>query len=172
MRERYSIALAKAHHLASLKGVELAAAGLLCGHAPQSVLDEATPLSVLTAAMRRRRLWVALAGDTPVGFAHVEMLGIDRPHLHELDVHPSHGRRGLGARLVGAVCDWAAAGGHEQITLTTFRLVPWNMPWYARLGFVELPAEQWSAELRAQVDSETARGLDPARRVVMVYRCR
>lgn len=169
--ECYSVRPAAAPHLALLNGIELAAAQLLNGHAPRSVLEETTPLSVFEAAMRQQQLWVALVGETPVGFAHVEMLGIGRPHLDELDVHPSHGRKGVGTRLVHAVCDWAAAAGHAQVTLTTFRWVPWNMPWYARLGFVELPPEQWSQELRAQVDSETARGLDPARRVVMTYRC-
>ena len=45
-------------------------------------------------------------------------------HLEELDVHPDHGRRGLGSSLVMAVRDWAAATGHEAITLTTFRESP------------------------------------------------
>jgi GNAT superfamily N-acetyltransferase len=171
VRDRYSIARAELRHLDGLNDIELAAAQLLSGHAPPSVLEETTPHDVLTAAMRRGHLWVALAGDAPVGFAQVEMLGSDGPHLDEIDVHPTHARRGLGTRLIGGVCEWAAAAGYEQLTLTTFRLVPWNMPWYARLGFVELPSDQWGNELREKVDSETARGLDPSRRVVMAYWC-
>ncbi|MEO5820374.1 MAG: hypothetical protein ABIT71_07680 [Vicinamibacteraceae bacterium] len=46
----------------------------------------------------------------------------------------------------------------------------WNMPWYSRLGFVELPPEAWHGALRRQVASETARGLDPAGRLAMVRR--
>jgi len=121
--------------------------------------------------MRRGHLWVALEGDSPVGFAQVEMLAGDLPHLNEIDVHPAHGCRGLGTRLVRTVCDWGAGAGYAQITLTTFREVVWNMPWYTRLGFVELPAERWRDELRRLVAAETARGLDPARRVVMTYWC-
>jgi len=34
-------------------------------------------------------------GNTPVGFALVEMLAADLPHLEEIDVTPAHGRRGL-----------------------------------------------------------------------------
>src|SRR5262249_22033744 len=135
-------------------------------------LEEVTPPDILAAAMGRRHLWVALAGDAPVGFAHVDMLAPDSPHLAEIDVHPVHGRRGLGTRLVKAVCDWTDAEGHEQLTLTTFRSVPWNMPWYSRLGFVELPPATWRGELRRLVDVETARGLEPTRRAVMAYRCR
>jgi len=166
----YVIAPAEPRHLDALGAIELAAAAQLAGHAPPSVLEEVTPRGVLDAAVSRGHLWVAVLGDTPVGFAHVEPLTVDVPHLDEIDVHPSHGRRGLGTRLVGAVCDWAAAAGHRAITLTTFRDVPWNMPWYRRLGFVELPAEAWSDALRRQVASETARGLDPSRRLAMVRR--
>lgn len=166
----YSIILAEPRHIGALSAIELAAAALLAGHAPPSVLAEVTPRAVLEAALARRHLWLAVLGDTPVGFAHVEPLSVDVPHLDELDVHPSHGRRGLGTRLVQAVCDWAAAAGHRDITLTTFRDVPWNMPWYRRLGFVELPPQGWSDALRRQVASETARGLDPACRLVMVRR--
>jgi hypothetical protein len=41
------------------------------------------------------------------------------------------------------------------------------MPFYARLGFVIVPRAQLSPALRAIVEDETRRGLDPTRRVVM-----
>jgi len=88
-------------------------------------------------------------------------------HLKEIDVHPDHGQRGLGTRLVGAVCEWAAHGGYTEVTLTTFREVPWNMPFYAGLGFEVVPASELSPNLLSIVADETRRGLDPARRVVM-----
>jgi GNAT superfamily N-acetyltransferase len=69
-----------------------------------------------------------------VGFALVKMLADDLPHLEEIDVHPSHGRRGLGTALVREVCEWATLRGHVMLTLTTFRAVAWNLPFYARLG--------------------------------------
>jgi GNAT superfamily N-acetyltransferase len=58
------------------------------------------------------------------------------------------------------------------VTLTTFRDVPWNMPFYERLGFREIPHDQLSARLRGVVHDETRRGLDPVRRVVMARPCR
>jgi GNAT superfamily N-acetyltransferase len=145
----------------------LAAAALLLGHAPESVLNETTAERDLREAQSQGRLWVALAGDAPVGFAHVEVFSTRAAHLEEIDVHPAHGRRGLGTRLVAAVCEWAARSGYRELTLTTFRDVPWNMPFYARLGFQEVPTEELSSELMAVVRDETRRGLDPARRVVM-----
>ena len=42
-------------------------------------------------------------------------------------------------KLVLQVCDWAAGNGYASVTLTTFRDVPWNMPFYERLGFRVIP---------------------------------
>jgi hypothetical protein len=50
---------------------------------------------------------MASMGNTPVGFALVEMVADDLPHCEELDVDPSHGRGGLSTALVRAVCEWA-----------------------------------------------------------------
>src|SRR5262249_39257876 len=146
---------------------ELAAARLLVGRAPESVLNETTSLDVLERAQRAGHLWVALADDVPVGFAHVEMIECDAAHLEEIDVDPAHGRQGLGTKLVLRVCDWAARNGYASVSLTTFRDVPWNQPFYARLGFEIVPPAQCSPSLCAIVEDETRRGLDPTRRVVM-----
>jgi hypothetical protein len=43
------------------------------------------------------------------------------------------------------------------------------MPFYARLGFEEVPADALSPALQAVRRDETRRGLDPSRRVVMRY---
>ena len=80
---------------------------------------------------------VLAAGDPPVGFACVDLVD-GAAHLWQLSVHPSAGRRGLGTALVAAVCEWAAAQGLGAVTLTTFRDVPWNAPFYRRIGFREL----------------------------------
>lgn len=167
--QSYQITLAQPAHLPALAAIELSAATLFRGFAPAAaVLGKHTSLEVFQAAQQNQRLWVALADAVPVGFALVSMLDDARPHLLELDVHPKHGRRGVGAALVRTVCEWVSRKGYRQITLTTFRNVPWNMPFYAKLGFVELPLEQQDSELRAIVEEERARGLDPIHRVVMV----
>ena len=142
---------------------------MLAGHAPESVLTETTSLHTLEKASRQGHLWVALADDVAIGFAFVELIERDSAHLEEIDVHPDHGRRGVGTKLVSRVCQWAAANGYASVTLTTFRDVPWNLPFYARLGFEIVPPAQVSPALRAVIDAETRRGLDPSRRVVMSW---
>ena len=66
----YMITQARPQDLPLLASVELAAARLLVGHAPERVLLETTSLEELKDAHRQGHLWVALAEDFPVGFAH------------------------------------------------------------------------------------------------------
>lgn len=167
----YRIAAARPSDLPLLPAIELAAATLLAGHAPASVLSETTSQPDLEDAQQRGQLWVALADDVPVGFAHVRVLEPRIAHLEEIDVHPEHGRRGLGRELVITVCRWAATHGYSLITLTTFRGVPWNMPFFARLGFDEIPPAELSPALLSVIEDETRRRLDPGRRVAMRRPC-
>src|SRR4051812_22327341 len=106
MTTTYTITAARPEDLAWLPAIELAAARLLEGHAPESVLIETTSLEALNTARREGHLWVALSDDVPVGFAQVAVIERDAVHLEEVDVHPDHGRRGLGAALVLRVCEW------------------------------------------------------------------
>ena len=55
--------------------------------------------------------------------------------MHEVSVrHDSQGN-GLGRRLVEAAMEYAQSEGLRCVTLTTFAEVPWNAPFYERLGF-------------------------------------
>jgi GNAT superfamily N-acetyltransferase len=167
MASSYEITSARAQDVHFLPAIELAAARLLEGHLPAAALNETTSVQELREAQVQGRLWVALACDTPVGFAHVEFLGPHEVHLKEIDVDPAHGRQGLGARLVNTVCQWAAARSYPAMTLTTFRDVPWNMPFYLHQKFEVVPADDLSAALMSILKEEASRGLDPARRVAM-----
>ncbi|MBW4721226.1 GNAT family N-acetyltransferase [Saccharothrix sp. SC076] len=120
------------------------------------------PMSV--DVMRGLHVWVAadpgpvawIAAEPVAGFAHVE----------QVSVHPDHARRGIGAALLDHVESWARERGLAGLTLTTFRDIPWNAPYYRRLGFTDV--DEPSPALAAIVAEEAARGLDPARRVCMV----
>ena len=75
----YSICSARAEHISALSAIELAAAQLLRGYVPESVLAETTDERSFADAARDGRLWVASTGNTPVGFALVKMLADDLP---------------------------------------------------------------------------------------------
>jgi hypothetical protein len=62
---------------------------------------------------------------------------------------------------------WAAARGIDALTLVTFRAVPWNGPYYARLGFRDMAPGEITPGLAAVLDDEAAHGIDPATRACM-----
>ena len=110
----------------------------------------------VATAVERGTTWVEVGNDGgPVAFALADVLD-GRAHLEQLSVVPSYGRRGLGAELLTAVEGWARADGLPGLTLTTFADVPWNAPYYRRLGFVVVPEELWTPGLRERIAEETA----------------
>ncbi|WP_052424349.1 GNAT family N-acetyltransferase [Nonomuraea candida] len=109
---------------------------------------------------------VLVEGTPPDGFALVGWVD-GNLHLEQLAVRPERMRQGIGGRLMEAVIDHAKAAGAPGVTLTTFRDVPWNAPWYERHGFSALPEAAWGPELRALVAHERELGIEVAPRVVM-----
>jgi GNAT superfamily N-acetyltransferase len=104
--------------------------------------------------------------DAPLGYAMVTIVD-DHAHLEQLSVLPEHGGQGIGTMLLDAVVAWARARGDDEVTLTTFREVPFNAPLYARRGFAIVEPAAWTDGLSALVASEAAHGLEVSRRVVM-----
>lgn len=112
-------------------------------------------------------VWVVVdARQQPVGFAIVRALG-SALHLQEIDVHPAHARQRLGARLIEHIAHDAKASGVAALTLSTCDDIPWNGPYYARLGFSVLAAAELSAELQEVRRIEAAAGLPMAHRICM-----
>jgi GNAT superfamily N-acetyltransferase len=106
-----------------------------------------------------------VAGTPPIGYIRVEFAA-GHPHIESLSIRPKFMRRGIGSALVEAACNWAAEQGFGEITLCTFAEVPWNGPFYASLGFSEVPDP--SPELRELRAEEARLGLDAVgRRCVM-----
>ncbi len=102
------------------------------------------------------RVWVAEQGGIPAGFIAVERLK-NSFHIREMSVAHAHQGKGLGRALMGAALANARAAGHRAATLTTFRSIPWNAPFYVSLGF-EIVDQPWP-ELAAILQEEAARGL-------------
>lgn len=130
------------------------------------------PAAVLEAARERRMLWVAENGEgTPAGFlAAGEMDGA--LFVIELSVALDRQGKGLGSALLETAVAHAARSGYRQVTLTTFRDIAWNAPFYARRGFAELEPDELGPGLRARLAAEVAAGHDPKRRCAMARPCR
>jgi GNAT superfamily N-acetyltransferase len=124
------------------------------------------PLSELERLQRLGTVWVAVsAGDEPIGFAIAGRLGSEA-YLHELDVEVGWARRGVGRALIVRVARWAQANGDASLVLSTFRDVPWNAPYYARLGFDEVPASAYTPAMHGLRENE-AKSMPIASRVVL-----
>jgi GNAT superfamily N-acetyltransferase len=164
----YLIRLATSADLAQLALVEQRANAMFADTGLLDTLNAVmTPVEWLREAIALDRLWVAVASDDqPVGFALATTVD-GNAHLDELDVDPAHGRRGLGSALVETVCAWAHQSGFPAITLTTLRHIPWNAPFYEKLGFRILEAPDQSDAQRQLLHDEIAHGLPAEGRVIM-----
>jgi len=155
---------------------ELPQLGLLEDRAAQRFRDSAHPYAVhlphfdveqLVELQRAGTVWVAVdAGGTLLGFVIGGYLG-EHAYVHELDVDLPYGRRGVGRALVRRVAAWAAERGHDLLLLSTFADVPWNAPFYERLGFTVVPTDDYDPVMRAQRRSDGSAGLKLDSRVMM-----
>jgi GNAT superfamily N-acetyltransferase len=158
---------ARGDELEALRSIELAAGAPFREIGMDLVADDAPPSTVsLRAALDRGGLWVIDDGGTVAAYL-VDDVVDGEAHLEQVSVHPDHARRGLGARLVEDLVARAGAAGHRAVTLTTFVDVPWNGPYYARLGFRPLADDEVGPGLRAVRRAEIARGLDRWPRTAM-----
>lgn len=167
MRSGYTVRAARTHDVAALADVERAAAQMFAAYGLAELFSATSPPEKLEAAACDGRLWVATdAGGTIVGFALAGEVG-GNAHLDEIDVHPAHGRRGVGRALIDAVIAWARRHRRPALTLNTMRDVPWNAPYYERLGFVALADDALPAPLAELRRLEVEHGLPGDQRVSM-----
>ena len=162
------IRLARADDLPELASVERSAASLFREVGLDQVADgEPMDLAVLAGLCLDGTLWVAEDEvERPVGFlAAYELDGCF--FIAEVSVARSHQRQGLGARLIAAAIDYARGSGFGAVTLTTDRLLPWNGPYYARLGFAEVDLADAPTGHLKKLRVEADAGLDPATRCIM-----
>ncbi|MDP1631595.1 MAG: GNAT family N-acetyltransferase [Caulobacter sp.] len=122
--------------------------------------DDVAPADTYGPLVDAGTVWEAIDSQaTPVGFVACEQFE-DRLHIWELAVLESHQRQGLGARLMTAAAEGARTRGLAALTLTTFATVPWNRPFYARLGYAVVSEVGAMAEpLAACLAQERGRGL-------------
>lgn len=131
--------------------------------------DPPFPLGDLAAALADGRLLVAEAARPDGGIAGFVVWEVidGRGHVEEVGVDPTAQGQGIGSALLDAVASHAAADGLDGVTLTTFRDVPWNRPFYERRGFRVLDPGELTPGLARKVRDEAAHGLVPELRVAM-----
>lgn len=118
--------------------------------AADDTVTEAVAYPPLIAA---RSVWVAETGGVPVGFVASRRRDMEL-HVLELDVHLDYQRKGIGRALMTTAIEAARDMGCVAVTLTTFRGVVWNAPFYQRLGFeiLKTPPPHLSAILAVEAE--------------------
>ncbi|CAM5260499.1 MULTISPECIES: GNAT family N-acetyltransferase [Streptomyces] len=133
--------------------------------------DDPPPLDLLEGYRQAGRCWVATdplsaTGDRPLGYVLADPVD-GALHIEQVSVDPAAARRGIGRELIAHLAALAARQGMTALTLTTFTGVPWNAPYYTRLGFRVLTEDELTDGLRAIRAEEAQHGLDRWPRVCM-----
>jgi len=159
---------ARTEDLPALRELERAAGEPFRSLGMQRVADaEPPPMETLAAYQGDGRAWVSVDGrDQLIAFVLVDIVD-GAVHVEQVSVHPGSSRQGIGATLIEAVAQWAARHGFAALTLMTFRDVPWNRPYYERLGFRVIENGELTAGLLALQAHELTLGIDQWPRVAM-----
>lgn len=122
------------------------------------------------ACIAQGTCWVGVDAKGGIaGFLSARPTG-DSLHIIELSVRQDAQGHGLGRRLLHAAMQWArhAPQAAGRLTLTTFRDVPWNAPFYRKTGFEVM--DRPSPELARMLEEEEAHGFPPGSRCAMQWR--
>jgi len=168
--EGFIIRLARSQELPRLTEIELDAFGALAEARGDGLEAHALPQDILRQSLEDELLFVAAdRSNEPIAF----LAGTERDgmlYVAEVDVARAWQRRGVGRRLMATAIETARASRLLGVTLTTDRLVPFNAPFYAKLGFVEIAEDDVVPQLRRILAREISIGTGGDRRVAMILR--
>lgn len=162
------IRLATPADLPAVRDVEVSAGTIFAGthmnfaanHAPNHPAD-------LLAAIRRRLMWVAVTHEGVIGFLFAEPCA-EGLYLRELAVAATAQQQGHGTALMATGIAAARERGDPLLILTTDRTLPWNAPFYTRLGFRITEDATIPREARRRLANQYAAGFSPDHRCAMV----
>ena len=171
MSDHHRIRPAHLTDVPRLREIEVAAGAGFRDLDMAAIADDDPPTAeVLEGYVSDGRAWVATdETDRPVAYLIADTVD-DAAHIEQVSVDPAYARLGLGAALIDVAEAWGRDRSLFALTLTTFTEVPWNAPYYRRLGFQEIPGGKLGDGLRQLRDHEAHLGLDRWPRVAMSRR--
>lgn len=168
MTRRISICLAREEDIPKLAGVERSAAKIFRHVGKHFLLDGPTVApSLLRSMAASKHLWVAIeeAGE-PVGFiGGYELRGSF--YVAEISIAEAAQGKGIGKTLMRCMVEDVKIEGFLEVTLVTYRDLPWNGPWYRRLGFEEVEVGLMGKEYERLLEAEKEHGIDIEERCIM-----
>jgi GNAT superfamily N-acetyltransferase len=85
-----------------------------------------------------------------IGFAACGTLDSE-PYLDQLSVRTHAMRRGVGSAMLSAVEAMVRSAGGRTLWLTTYGHLPWNRPFYERVGFIVTPEQDCGPQIRGEL---------------------
>ena len=90
------------------------------------------------------RIYIAEDNGKAVGFVAAVTMD-DTLYIAEISTIQEYQGKGVGLTLISTVFDWArelaaATGSKPRVSLTTYREITWNAPYYRKRGFREVEA--------------------------------
>lgn len=156
------VRLARPDESLSLNAIEAECGAIFRSVAGYEWVDQGVDLSedIWGASIKAKMCWVSVEHgvDQPIGFIAAKCFGEDI-YIAEVGVVTQFQGRKIGSLLVAAVEAYARNVAARAVTLTTFSEIPWNGPYYARLGYTQLAEDQAPAYFKAIFADEAARGL-------------
>jgi GNAT superfamily N-acetyltransferase len=158
---------ARREDLAALRDIERSAAEAFRDIGMPEIADDEPPtLAELEGPLEDGTAWVMDEADRIVAYLIAERID-GNLHIEQVSVHRDHAGKRFGRRLIDYAATQATAHGMPALTLTTFRDVPWNAPYYERCGFRVIPDDELTPGLEARRQKEADHGLDRWPRVCM-----
>ena len=150
--------------------VEVDAGRLFHDVGMSAVAEDVPQVADLSEAVAAGRVWVTDVGTDVAAYIAAEVLD-GNAHVAQVSVAPDWAGRRIGQAMIEFVETWGRAAGCPATTLTTFRDVPWNAPYYRRLGYEVLAEDEIGPELTRTMEHEASLpGIDGSLRCAMVKR--
>lgn len=163
-----TIRLATDIDLQRLVDIEVEAGQLFHAVGLSEIAEDAPQTADLREAVAAERVWVTCVGAEVAGYITAGVID-GNAHIAQVSVAPDYAGRGIGRALIEFVEAWGRTAGCPATTLTTFRDVPWNGPYYLRLGYDVLPDNQLGPELaRTMAHEASLPGIEASRRCAMI----
>ena len=125
----------------------------------QHIIEAGLSFKALISTTRREDSVIA-------GFVCCELLP-QKLHVLELSVGEQWQGRGIGRALMTHAINRARELRLSEVTLTTCREIPWNEPFYQKLGFETLDEDRLTTRLAGILDKEVELGFSRSQRCAM-----
>ncbi len=164
-----SIRLATIDDLPFLEAIEKSAARKFQEYLNIEDTGTTVPLQILYQAQNEKLLWVITHKTDKIGFLCARLLD-GQPHIEEFSIDFDYQGNGYGKIFLNFFRGWARKSEYKYISLTTDKIIPWNAPYYSRLGFQEIHPDEIMPELSLTLAKDIEKIPKPENRIAMVLR--